>query len=154
MGFKDDTVDPLSRSTSSSGKWEEAGHESPGKLPKISGENDNKTVEEEVRYQETELGLNDRSWAETLSVGIKDHATNVKGEKVVQECPRGIDRDGEKDLGLSTKEGVGALDDCENDTLRREVQGDLDTLNSFSEMDSEFHVNKKEGVFLRRNEMC
>ncbi|KAK8548470.1 hypothetical protein V6N12_061384 [Hibiscus sabdariffa] len=97
------------------GKWEGAGGESSGKSPKFNGENDNRT-------------------------GITHQTTSVKGlsQKVGQECPLGKDRDGEKEVGLSTKEGVEALVDWENETFQMEAQGDVDTLSSFSERDSEF----------------
>ncbi|KAK8615001.1 hypothetical protein V6N13_068787 [Hibiscus sabdariffa] len=139
-----------------------AGHESPGKSPKISGENDIKTVEEKVNYRKTNLGLNVRSWAEVLSTDIQDQSTIEGGtyQKMGQECLIGNDRNGVNNLGLSAKEGVGVLKDREIDTIQMdlsgaedkhhegdqvrdqffEVQGDLDNLNSFREMESEFLV--------------
>ncbi|KAK8505561.1 hypothetical protein V6N12_038302 [Hibiscus sabdariffa] len=54
------------------------GHESTGKLRQIIGENDNKIVKEKDKNQETNIGLNDRSWVDVLSVGIQTQSTNVE----------------------------------------------------------------------------
>ncbi|KAK8989578.1 hypothetical protein V6N11_064000 [Hibiscus sabdariffa] len=107
----------------SAGEWEESGRESSRKLPKIIGENDNKSVEEKEKLQVSDLGLNTRSWVDVVSAGIQDKSTCVGGpsQKVGQEYSTEMVRVGENDLGLSAKEGVGVLKDKEVETIRVEL---------------------------------
>ncbi|KAK8608195.1 hypothetical protein V6N13_023625 [Hibiscus sabdariffa] len=104
-------------------EWEESGRESSRKLPKIIGENDNKSVEEKEKLQVSDLGLNTRSWVDVVSAGIQDKSTCVGGpsQKVGQEYSTEMVRVGENDLGLSAKEGVGVLKDKEVETIRVEL---------------------------------
>ncbi|KAK8625319.1 hypothetical protein V6N13_090193 [Hibiscus sabdariffa] len=116
---------PFGNLNSQQGEWEESGRESSGKLPKIIGENDNKSVEEKEKIQVSDLGLNTRSWVDVVSTGIQDQSTCVGGpsQKVGQEFSTEMVRVGENDLGLSAKEGVGVSKDKEVETIRVELDG-------------------------------
>ncbi|KAK8509041.1 hypothetical protein V6N12_054069 [Hibiscus sabdariffa] len=97
--------------------------------PKLLGENDNKSVKEKAKNQETDIGINDRSWVDVLSVAkVGEGASN--------------DREGE-----TFRVDLADSEDKHHDWAQVgdrcfEAQGDLDTLNSFRELDSEFPLKK------------
>ncbi|KAL4346807.1 hypothetical protein GQ457_17G025350 [Hibiscus cannabinus] len=132
--------------------WEESGNESTVKSTKVIGENDSKTAKEKAKEQETDIGLNVKSWVDVISVGIQDQSIDVgrPSKKGSQECSIENIEEGVKDVGLSANVGIGVLKDKKvvdkhHDwaNLCFEAQGEVDTLYSFRELDSEF-AGKKE----------